>query len=67
MEVVSLTFSVGVGVGVRRVRDNWIIIINMYYPNNTNIQYAWLIIDTTATYIAELMGESFLLCLLKVT
>ena len=49
------------------MRDIWIIIINMYQPNNTNIQYAWLIIDTTATYIAELMGESFSLCFLRMT
>ena len=51
-------FALGqVLVDVMRVRDIWIIIINMY---NTNIQYAWLIIDTTATYIVELMGGSFL-------
>ena len=49
-------FALGqVLVDVWRVRDIWIIIINIYWPNNTNILYAWHIIDTTATYIAELM------------
>ena len=65
MEVVSLIFEDLVD--VMRVRDIWIIIINMYEPNNTNIRFAWLIIDNTATYIAKLMGESFSLCFLRMT
>ena len=58
-------FDLGQVLGdVRRVRDICIIIIKMY---NTNIQYAWHIIDTTATFTAELMKESFSLCFLRMT
>ena len=61
-------FALGqVHVDVRHVRAIWIIIINMHLPNNTNIQYALHIIDITATFIAELMGESSSLCFLRMT
>ena len=54
-------FALGqVFVDIRLVRDTWNTITNMYQPNNTNIQYAWRFIYTTAIYFAELIVESFI-------